>query len=169
VSDYSRRKKLEFFFAEIKPDARILDFGCADGWVGRWARERGYTDVVGLDLVAPADIVGDIRDWQALGLEAQSFDVVLAFEVVEHGDSADAVRDLLKPDGVLMATTPVPRWDWLCRFMETIGLLRKRTSAHTHLVDLRHYPGFDCRRRVVRGLVAQWAILAPREDGPANG
>jgi 2-polyprenyl-3-methyl-5-hydroxy-6-metoxy-1,4-benzoquinol methylase len=161
LSDVSRRKKLEFFLSGIEPSARILDVGCADGWVARWAREHGFTNILGIDLVPPADVVGDIRDWRRLGLEGKSFDAVIAFEVVEHGDYAEAIRDLLKPDGRLMATTPVPRLDWVCRIAEAAGLFQKRTSPHTHLVDLRRYPGFRCEKRVVRAGVSQWAVLRP--------
>jgi hypothetical protein len=49
----------------------------------------------------------------------------------------------------------------LCRIAENVGLFQKRTSAHTHLVDLRRFPRFDCAERVVRGGVAQWAVLSP--------
>jgi hypothetical protein len=55
----------------------------------------------------------------------------------------------------------VPRWDWVCKLAEHVGLFQKRTSPHTHLVDLRRYPGFTCDERVVRAGVAQWAILRP--------
>jgi SAM-dependent methyltransferase len=161
VTERTRRQKLEFFFSRIDPGARILDLGCADGWVARWARDHGFDNVTGIDLNPPADIVGDIREWEALDLEPHSFDVVIAFEVVEHGDYAAAIRAVLKPDGRLMATTPVPRWDWVCRLAEGVGLFQKRTSPHTHLVDLRGYPGFTCELRVVRAGVAQWAILRP--------
>ncbi len=68
-------------------DAAILDVGCADGWVGRWLQAR-WSDVTGADLEPPADVVGDINRWRELGLPAGTFDVVVAFEVVEHGDLA---------------------------------------------------------------------------------
>lgn len=130
--------------------------------MGRWAAERGYVDVTGVDVVPPADVVGDVRDWRALGLAAHSFDVVIAFEVVEHGDYAEAIHDLLKPEGRLMATTPVPRFDWACRIAERLGLFQKRTSPHTHLVDLRKFPRFDCAERVIKGGISQWAVLTPQ-------
>lgn len=168
LAERTRRQKLEFFFSHIDAGARILDLGCADGWVGRWARDHGFDDVTGIDLSPPADIVGDIRDWRSLGLEPHSYDVVIAFEVVEHGDYAAAIRAVLKPAGRLMATTPVPRWDWVCRLAEGVGLFQKRTSPHTHLVDLRHYPGFTCDQRAVRAGVAQWAILRPDAAPPTT-
>ncbi|MFM8304816.1 MAG: class I SAM-dependent methyltransferase [Actinomycetota bacterium] len=161
LSRYARRKKLEYFFREIPKDARILDVGCASGWVARWASERGWTGVVGIDLRPPADVIGDVRAWRDLGLEPHSFDVIVAFEVIEHGDFAVALRELLRCDGVLLVTTPVPRFDWLCKLLETAGLLQKRVMPHTHLVDVRHYPGFTVETRRVRGMVAQWGTLRP--------
>ncbi len=108
LSRYAREKKLEFFFRDIPYDAAVLDVGCADGWVKRWVTEKGWTNVTGIDLVGPADIVGDVNDWQDLGLQPRSFDVIVAFEVVEHcghgGGAArpveakrQAVRDLTRP------------------------------------------------------------------------
>ncbi len=161
LSAYARRRKLEFFFARLPRDAEVLDVGCADGWVGRWAREHGWTNVLGLDLNPPADVVGDVNRWDELGLRPASFDAVVAFEVVEHGDLAGALRSLLKPGGLLLVTTPVPHLDWACRLMEAVGMLQRRTSPHTHLVDLRDYPGFRVVHREVKGLVSQWAVLTP--------
>jgi len=56
------------------------------GWVRQYLEEKGHTGYVGLNLIPPADIVGDIGNWPSLGLKAQSFDYIIAFEVVEHVD-----------------------------------------------------------------------------------
>jgi SAM-dependent methyltransferase len=162
LSRYARQKKLEFLFRGISKDATVLDVGCADGWVKRWARSQGWTHVVGVDLLPPADIVGDIRRWRDLGLPPRSFDVIVAFEVVEHADLAGALHDLLKPHGRLLATTPVPRLDWACQALESVGALQRRTGPHTHLVDLREYPSFDVVDHRVKGLISQWGVLTPR-------
>lgn len=159
LSRYAQEKKLEFFFRDIPYDAAVLDVGCADGWVKRWVTEKGWTNVTGIDLVGPADIVGDVNDWQDLGLQPRSFDVIVAFEVVEHCDMAEALHALSKPNGRLFVTSPVPHMDWACRVLEQIGLLQPRTSDHSHLVDLRRYPGFRAIDYRVRGVVAQWAVL----------
>ena len=161
ISQIAREKKLQFFFGQLRRDAKILEVGCADGWVEKWAHERGWTNITGLDLMPPADVVGDIREWRSLGLEAHSFDAIIAFEVVEHGDFSSPLHDLLRPDGRLMATTPVPHMDWLCQVGEAAGLLQRRTSPHTHLVDLREFPRFQAVKHQVKGLVSQWGVLRP--------
>jgi 2-polyprenyl-3-methyl-5-hydroxy-6-metoxy-1,4-benzoquinol methylase len=161
LSRYARAKKLPFFFAHIPQDASILDVGCASGWVNTWAVARGWEGVVGLDLCPPADVVGDVREWKDLGLEPHSFDVIIAFEVIEHSDMAAALLDLLKPDGLLMVTTPVPRFDWLCKLLEGARILQPRVGPHSHLVDLREYDGFTVVDRRVKGVIAQWGILRP--------
>ena len=161
LSRYARGKKLAFFFDGLSQDASILDVGCGSGWLKRWSHARGWTGVMGIDLCPPADVVGDVVKWKDLGLEPHSFDVIVAFEVLEHGDLAPALFDLLKPDGLLMATTPVPYLDWLCKALEAAGILQRRVGPHTHLVDLRRYPGFTVIERQVKGLISQWGILAP--------
>lgn len=161
ISQIAREKKLQFFFGQIRPDAKILDVGCADGWAEKWARGRGWTNITGLDIMPPAEVVGDVREWKKLGLEAHSFDAIVAFEVIEHGDFAGSLHDLLRPDGRLMATTPVPHMDWLCQLGEAAGLLQRRTSPHTHLTDLRQLPGFKAVEYHVKGFVSQWAVLRP--------
>lgn len=161
ISEIAREKKLQFFFGQIRRDAKILEVGCADGWAEKWARERGWTRITGLDLMPPANIVGDIREWKTLGLDAHYFDVILAFGVLEHGDFAAPLHDLLRPDGRLMATTPVPHMDWLCKVGEAAGLLQRRTSPYTHLIDLRRVPRFEAVEYQVKGLVSQWGVLRP--------
>jgi 2-polyprenyl-3-methyl-5-hydroxy-6-metoxy-1,4-benzoquinol methylase len=160
LSRYARGRKLDFFFGQIPKDASVLDVGCADGWVGRWAKPRGWS-VVALDLRPPADIVGDLTRWRELGLRPHSFDVIIAFEVVEHADLAQALHDLLKPGGRLMVTTPVPRLDRVCQLLESVGVLQPRNGEHSHLVDLREYRGFRVAERRVKGLISQWGVLVP--------
>jgi len=162
LSWYARRGKVDFFLGRMPKDGIILDVGCADNWFKRAAADRGWSNVVGLDLEPSADIVGDLRSWRGLGLRPHSIDAIVAFEVVEHGDFSEPLHDLLKPDGQLIITTPVPRMDPVCRLLEAFRLLQRRTSPHTHLVDVRRFPRFSVVERHVRAGVSQWAILRPQ-------
>ena len=156
LSDYAQRKKIDYFLRPIPRSAAILEVGSGSGWVGRFLRENGWTNYRGIDFAPPADIVGDIRRWKELGLAPESFDVIVAFEVVEHVACFDACFELLKPGGSLLLTSPVPRMDWACRMLEAVGLNQKRTSPHDNLIDFRNVPRFrPVEIRVIAGMF-QW-------------
>ncbi len=159
LSDYARREKLNFFFQDIPQESRILEVGCGDGWFGSRLREQGWRQYTGLDLQAPADVIGDIRHWRRLGLEAGTFDVVVAFEVVEHVPCYQEMYDLLRPGGLLMLTSPLPGMDWLCRVFEALGLAQRRTSPHDHLIRFENIPLFELVRLRRVGLLAQWGLF----------
>jgi 2-polyprenyl-3-methyl-5-hydroxy-6-metoxy-1,4-benzoquinol methylase len=166
LSDYARRKKIEFFFGDVPKDARILEVGSGEGWVGTYLRQNGWTNYLGVDIKPPADIVGDLREWQKIGLKANSYDVIVAFEVVEHVDLYQEMFDLLKPNGRLLVTTPVPHMDWACKTLERIGLNQKRTSPHDHLIYFKEIPLFEpVDTRVVK-LIGQWGKF--RKPATAN-
>lgn len=159
LSDIAQAKKIDYFLRPLPKGATILEIGCGARWVGDYLREAGYTSYVGNDLVPPADIVGDIREWAALGLKAESFDAIIAFEVVEHVDLFREAYDLLKPGGQLLLTSPVPEMDWAMKALEAVGLNQKRTSPHDHLIDFRAIPLFErIAIRRVAGL-SQWGVF----------
>jgi SAM-dependent methyltransferase len=155
LSDYARRKKIDYFLRDTPLEARILEVGSGAGWVRGELARRGWTNYVGLDLHPPADIVGSILEWERLGLQASSFDVVIAFELVEHVVCFREMFALLKPGGLLMLTSPVPHMDWLCRILEILGLNQKRTSPHDHLVHFTDIPLFEPVTLKTVGLMAQ--------------
>lgn len=166
LSDIARRAKLQFFLGQLPKDARILEVGCADGWFGEYAVSNGWTDVVGIDIVRPETpmkhefVHGDINSWRSLGLQPASFDAIVAFEVIEHGDFYAAMADLLKPGGKLMVTTPLPHMDWACKLLERLGVNQRRSSPHTHLIYLRDLPPtFHLQRSHVKGGVSQWGVF----------
>lgn len=167
LSDIAQRKKIEYFLNPLPRDAAILEIGCGARWVGDHLRSAGYTGYVGNDLFPPADIVGDIRKWRELGLKGESFDAIVAFEVVEHVDLFQEAFDLLKPGGQLLLTSPVPEMDWAMQVLEAVGLNQKRTSPHDHLIDFRTIPLFEAVSiRRVAGL-SQWGIFR-KPDGAAQ-
>jgi 2-polyprenyl-3-methyl-5-hydroxy-6-metoxy-1,4-benzoquinol methylase len=134
LSRISRDRKLGLLLRHIRAGSLILEVGAGAGWFSRGLRRQGH-EVRTLDLMPPADIIGDIKDWKRLGLKAGSFDVIVALEVIEHVDCWDDLKELCKPGGWIFLSSPVPRFDWACRMLETAGLTQRRTSPHCNLVD----------------------------------
>lgn len=159
ISEFARRKKLDYFFKGIDKQARILEVGSGNGWLGEQLRARGWHNYTGLDMVPPADVVGDVRNWKALGLKPGAFDCVVAFEVVEHADIFQACYDLLHDDGLLLVTTPLPHMDWFLQLLEKAGLNQQRTSPHTHLVYLKEVELFVAQELKYPAWLSQWAKL----------
>jgi 2-polyprenyl-3-methyl-5-hydroxy-6-metoxy-1,4-benzoquinol methylase len=100
-------------------DPAILDYGCGPGYLTEELLKRGYR-VFGYDA-SPHSIQqakDRLRSFpRVLGLSTelptgQTYDVLFALELVEHlSDGAlenvlRAFRDLLKPEGLLVLTTP---------------------------------------------------------------
>ena len=139
ISEMSRRRKFGLFCRFVTPPAKVLEVGAGDGWFSRRLRERGFS-VTTLDLEAPADIQGDINQWRALGLQEASFDAVIGLELIEHVDCLEALTSLCRPDGIIMLSSPHPKWDWVMQGLEMIGLNQKRTSPHSHLIDFKTIP-----------------------------
>lgn len=95
---------------------RILDVGSADGPSVRWLRGRGAQHV-SLDLdprgLGPGGVCGSVL---ALPFVDEAFDVVTAFDVIEHCDpERRAVCELervLAPGGRLLVSVPAYQWAW---------------------------------------------------------
>jgi SAM-dependent methyltransferase len=92
---------------------RWLDFGCGNGGLLRWARERAGITAVGYDTGWVADRLREagfplLCENEFDGV-AGTFDLVTAIETIEHiVDPIAALRTiarLLKPGGVLLLTT----------------------------------------------------------------
>ena len=112
----------------------VLEVGSGSGWFSKQLKKNGY-NVTTLDLIPPADLVGDINQWKKLGIQPHSFDVVVALEIIEHVDCLAALRSLCKYRGLIMLSSPHPRWDWIMKILELLHLNQKRTSEHTNLTN----------------------------------
>jgi 2-polyprenyl-3-methyl-5-hydroxy-6-metoxy-1,4-benzoquinol methylase len=134
ISEISRRYKLAVLLRHLPRKASILEVGSGDNWFTGRLRGLGYC-VTTLDLAGNADIVGDIHDWEKLGIDRGAFDVVVALEVVEHAGCWDALKAVCRPGGLIFISSPHPGWDWVMKMLEAAGLNQKRTSSHDHLAD----------------------------------
>jgi SAM-dependent methyltransferase len=95
----------------------VLDAGCGVGYGTSMLAEHGPARLVGVDISAdalaraPEDrlelVEADLRE---LPFEADSFDLVVCFEVIEHIEDhervVDELRRVLRPDGALLISSP---------------------------------------------------------------
>jgi len=95
--------------------ARVLDVGSADGpsvgWLGADARR------VALDIDPRGLVPGDVcASAMQLPFTDATFDVVAAFDVVEHCEPESAVLAelgrVLAPEGRLLVSVPAYQWAW---------------------------------------------------------
>lgn len=120
--------------AEVPPGSRVLDVGCASGYLAAELTARGCT-VVGFErdpaaaALAEAScaelIVGDLESDADLAALPRGFDAVVIGDVLEHlTDPWRALRELrgvLAPGGVVVLSLPnVAAWP------VRLGLLRGR-------------------------------------------
>jgi SAM-dependent methyltransferase len=108
--------------AQIAADKDILDAACGTGYGMAILAQAGCRSVTGIDLdaqaVAEASMVcgsrgkaieGDVRE---LPFADESFDLVVCWETIEHVAEGERVvaefRRVLRPDGVLLISSPNP-------------------------------------------------------------
>ena len=161
--------------AAVPPGARVLDAGCATGYLVAVLAERGH-DVVGFERDAEAAaiararglevVTGDIEVAEDLATLPGPFDAVLLGDVLEHlrdpGAVLRAVKPLLATGGVVVASVP-NAVHWTARRQ----VLRGRFPQEDHgLFDRTHLHFFT--RATMRELAreAGYDVLA-EEPVPA--
>jgi SAM-dependent methyltransferase len=116
----------------------VLDVGSADGPSVEWLRGRGKQ--VALDVDPSGLGTGGVcGSAMALPFADATFDVVAAFDVVEHCEPESSVLDelcrVLVPAGRLFISVPAYQWAWT-RFDELSGHHRRYTRPRiVHAVE----------------------------------
>lgn len=120
-----RRKILQGLIERSGPasPARVLEVGCGPG--GNIAMLSRFGEVTAVEpdeasrayaaeMSGACVMTGRLPD--GLPFEPGSFDLVCAFDVIEHVDedaaSVEALGRLLRPGGLLVATVPAQPWMW---------------------------------------------------------
>jgi SAM-dependent methyltransferase len=101
---------------------RILDFGCGTGAMLTHLRRFGTVEGVDADERAigfcrsRGETQVHLLESGSLPFEDESFDLVTAFDVLEHIDddrgALAETRRVLRPGGTLMITVPAYQWMW---------------------------------------------------------
>ncbi len=112
----ARSELLRTVLAEYVGDAeRVLDVGSADGPSVGWLQGQGRRTAIDIDIrgLKPNDVCGSAV---ALPFKDGVFDVVAAFDVIEHIVPEDAVVAelcrVLAPGGRLLISVPAYNWAW---------------------------------------------------------
>jgi len=127
----------------VPKNSKVLELGCATGFMGRYFRRRRHCQVIGVDInpAVKPDITGDLNlaaAWARIK-KFKPFDVVFASAIIEHLPDPETtlqlIKAVLKPQGQLIITAPnVAHWRQRFKLLrghwdyEEYGLLDK-----THL------------------------------------
>lgn len=162
VNSLRRRKVLNLCAPFAGPGARVLDLGCAGGYLSRELK-TGLNQVIGVDIseesvlraagVLDSAVTLDVENdpWPESFLR-ERFDLVLCAELLEHLFDPAAflgkIRAILRPRGALVLTTP-NFLVWINRLRMLLGHygLRESFFDFGH-IRLQSYHGL---RAMVRG------------------
>lgn len=137
---YARKLRwLDRLLAEIPKDAKILDVGAGEGSMVERYREKGH-DVLGVDSAYESETVRR-ADLLCLPFEAESYDVVLCLDVLEHVELLDqpkAVSEIarvMRPAARLFLSVPnLAHLHSRVRFLLT-GELTRTSAVERHPGD----------------------------------
>ncbi len=112
---------------------KVLEIGCATGYLSAKMKENGCSVIAVESQREAAEeakrnginvIVGDGEELEGLGLEKNSFDVMLFADVLEHmkrpEEALRTVRELLKPGGYVVVSIPNIAY-WTQRLKHLMG------------------------------------------------
>ncbi|HVX59847.1 MAG TPA: class I SAM-dependent methyltransferase [Pirellulales bacterium] len=134
----------------LKPGARLLDIGCADGALARLAPEVGA--YLGVDPgIEDSDSNPNCRRIkgrfpEALPDDAGEFDAIAMLAVLEHippaaqHSLAEACRRYLRPGGVALITVPCPAVDYLLAALKFLRVIDGMSLEEHYGFDVRQTP-----------------------------
>jgi 2-polyprenyl-3-methyl-5-hydroxy-6-metoxy-1,4-benzoquinol methylase len=150
ITKYVAKRRLSLILAELKrldkKKIRILDVGCGNRYITDNIKKKGY-DIVGIDKFSSKDckwITKDpdyIMDARKMDFKSNSFDVVIALEVIEHCDCISEIKRVLKPHGLFICSTPAPSTDWVRKALVFLRLLENQDfEGHDNIIHLDRIP-----------------------------
>ncbi|TMI73145.1 MAG: class I SAM-dependent methyltransferase, partial [Bacillati bacterium ANGP1] len=142
----------------VPPGARVLDLGCAGGYVGAMLRRERGCRVTGVDRFPPgagveldAFVLHDLNDGLPL-LDARDYDYILLLDVIEHLTSPETFVERLRDALKFAPTRPIqlrqarhPRSHALPPVHLRVVPASLRAGRLPRAADAR-YSGADCAR-----------------------
>jgi SAM-dependent methyltransferase len=132
--------------AQPPSGARLLEIGCGTGHNLAMLAQFGSVDALEVDKTARA--LAEKRLGKAVfsaplpelaGIPERSYDLVAAFDVIEHiADDEAAIRSiarLLRPGGRLVVTVPAHQWMWSAHDVVNHHQRRYSKAGLTRLID----------------------------------
>jgi len=110
VIENEHRTMIDKWFEAVPINAAILDLGCGSGVAVKMLRERGFVNVLGVDVKGGEGVTQS--DMHSLPLADNSIDIIYSVHSLEH--AADPLKVLseckrvLKPEGQLFLILPYP-------------------------------------------------------------
>ncbi len=96
---------------DLPKDAVIADLGCGKGFTVQMLKKEGFTNITYCDIKDRYNGKVKLMDFnKGLAFKANSFDVALGVEIIEHLENKylffREVKRILKPNGIFIFTTP---------------------------------------------------------------
>ncbi len=108
----------------VPKDAKVIDIGTSTGTNLRMLKDNGFTNFIGVDLNKDAIAFCHDKGFEqvfeanacSVPFEDDTFDVVLATDIIEHIDddiaALNEIQRILKPGGVAVVTVPAHKILW---------------------------------------------------------
>jgi ubiquinone/menaquinone biosynthesis C-methylase UbiE len=151
----------------------LLDIGCGYGWFEIFAEKKGVKKIIGVernddDLKAAKNYIKNskidfkVGDATRLPFKDNSFDTIVAWEVIEHipGGKEDQmfkeVNRVLKRDGVFYLSTPYG--SFFSKFFDpTWWLIRHRHYSKRKLIEFGKNNNFSIEEILIKG--GWWEVI----------
>jgi O-antigen biosynthesis protein len=159
-ADYGRLRHDAKIALLREPVGRVLDVGCAEGVNADALRARGATHLAGIELdpafaAAARERYDEVVEGSApedLAWTAQSFDTVLAYDVLEHlvdpWRAAKRLAELVRPGGQLHISLPNARAKKLWWPLIARGTFAYEPEGIMDVTHLRFFARRDAERLV---------------------
>lgn len=119
----SRRDILFRIIKNFDKNSKILDAGCASGILISFLKEKGITNVYGIDNSKEAIKMCKktlknvfLMDASKTRFKKESFDIIIASDILEHIENEEKTLSewhrILKPDGTLILFVPAFNFLW---------------------------------------------------------